>query len=177
MGSTHGRAVLGFIAGGFVATAMISGTPAPVAHADDFSTILADITATEAAATTALTTALTDLAGGNTADGLTQLFIGLDDDLLGVPNELQVGSLDLLQGVPVIPASDFEISFATPASFAASVTEATTFYNEGVTLATTLLNLPVTDYADSALDNALSTIDQWILPDQIQLIGELAYMF
>jgi hypothetical protein len=35
----------------------------------------------------------------------------------------------------------------------------------------------VTDYADTALDNALSTIDQWILPDQIQLIGELAYMF
>ncbi|MDT5227215.1 MAG: hypothetical protein QOH94_1008, partial [Mycobacterium sp.] len=60
---------------------------------------------------------------------------------------------------------------------AASVTEATTFYNEGVTLATTILNLPVTDYADTALDNALSTIDQWILPDQIQLIGELAYMF
>ena len=46
-----------------------------------------------------------------------------------------------------------------------------------MTLATTIVNLPVTDYADSVLDNALSTIDQWILPDQIQLIGELAYMF
>jgi hypothetical protein len=177
MVNRHGRAVLAFAAGGFVAAAVISATSAPVAHADDFSTILADITATETAATAALMTASTDLAGGDTADGLTQLFIGLDDDLLGIPNELQVGSIDLLQGLPVIPASDFEISFATPASFAASVTEATTFYNEGVTLATTLVNLPVTDYADSALDNALSTIDQWILPDQIQLIGELAYMF
>jgi hypothetical protein len=173
----HGQALLGFAAGGFVAAAMMSTASAPIAHADDFGSVLADITATEDAATAALATASTDLAGGDTAGGLTQLFIGLDDDLLGVPNELQVGLIDLLQGVPVIPASDFEISFATPASFAASVTEATTFYNEGVTLATTILNLPVTDYADTALDNALSTIDQWILPDQIQLIGELAYMF
>lgn len=177
MVTRRGQAVLGLAAGGFVAAAMISATFAPVAHADDFSTILADITATETAATAAFTTASTDLAGGDTADGLTQLFIGLDDDLLGIPNELEVGIVDLLQGVPVIPASDFEISFATPASFAASVTEANTFYNEGVTLATTLLNLPVTDYADSALDNALSTIDQLILPGQIELIGELAYMF
>ena len=36
---------------------------------------------------------------------------------------------------------------------------------------------PSTDYADTALDNALSTIDQWILPDQIQLIADLAYAF
>jgi hypothetical protein len=115
---------------------------APVAHADDFSTILADVTATEAAAATAFATASTDLADGNTPAGLTQLFIGLDDDLLGVPNELQVGSIDLLQGVPVIPASDFEFSFAAP----------------GVALATTIAGLPATDYADTALDNTLSKL-------------------
>jgi hypothetical protein len=33
---------------------------------------------------------------------------------------------------------------------------------------------PVTDYADAALDNALSSIYPWILPDQIQLVAELA---
>jgi hypothetical protein len=33
------------------------------------------------------------------------------------------------------------------------------------------------DYAAIALDNALSTIDQWILPDQIQLIADLAHAF
>jgi hypothetical protein len=179
MGDTRQRIVLGLGAAvaAFGAAAMISAATAPAAHADDFSTILADVTATEAAATTAFATASTDLAAGNTAAGLTQLFIGLDDDLLGVPNEFQVGFVDLLQGVPVIPASDFEFSFATPATFAASVTEANTFYQAGVALATTILGLPATDYADTALDNALSTIDQLILPDQIQLIGDLAYMF
>jgi hypothetical protein len=62
-------------------------------------------------------------------------------------------------------------------SLTASVTEANTFYTEGNTLATEIASLPSTDYADTALDNALSTIDQWILPDQIQLIGDLAYLF
>lgn len=134
---------------------------APTAHADDFSAIIADIQAEETAAATAFTTEATY---GDTPAGLTQLFIGLDDDPLGVPNDLEVGTVDALTGATVIPASDFEISFATPASLTAAVTEANTFYVAGNTLATTILSFPSTDYADTALDNALSTIDQWILP-------------
>jgi hypothetical protein len=179
MGYTRQRVAfgLGAAVAAVGAAAMLSSATAPAAHADDYSTILADVTATEAAATTAFTTASTDFAGGDTAGGLTQLFIGLDDDLLGVPNELQVGAVDALQGVPVAPLGDFEFSFGTPTSFATSVTEANTFYNEGVAYATTILGLPTTDYADTALDNFLSTVDQLVLPDQIQLIGDLAYMF
>jgi hypothetical protein len=101
----------------------------------------------------------------------------LDDDVLGVPNLLEVGDVDVLTGTTVIPASDFEFSFATPATLAASVTEAQTFYTEGNALATTIASLPSTDYSLIDLDNALSTIDQFILPDQIQLIADLAYTF
>lgn len=177
MGYKSSRAValgLGAAVGAFAAAAMMSAATAPTAHADDFSAIIADIQAEETAAATAFTTEATY---GDTPTGLTQLFIGLDDDLLGVPNDLEVGTVDALTGATVIPASDFEISFATPASLTAAVTEANTFYVEGNTLATTILSLPSTDYADTALDNALSTIDQWILPDQIQLIADLAYAF
>ncbi|HEY2449719.1 MAG TPA: hypothetical protein VGI49_13030, partial [Mycobacterium sp.] len=102
--------------------------------------------------------------GGDTPDGLTQLFIGLDDDLIGVPNDLEVGTVDVLTGATVIPASDFEFDFATPATLAGSVTEANPYYADGVALDTTIAALPSTDYADTALENALSTIDQWILP-------------
>jgi hypothetical protein len=180
MGHTRSRAVLvglGAAVGAFGAAAIMSAATLPTAHADDFSAVIADIQAEETAAATALATASTDFTNGDTADGLTQLFIGLDDDLLGVPNDLEVGTVDVLTGATVIPASDFEISFATPASLTDAVTEANTFYTEGNTLATTILSLPSTDYADTALDNALSTIDQWILPDQIQLIADLAYAF
>jgi hypothetical protein len=177
MGHESSRAValgLGAAVGAFAAAAMMSAATAPTAHADDFSAIIADIQAEETAPATAFTTEATY---GDTPAGLTQLFIGLDDDLLGVPNDLEVGTVDALTGATVIPASDFEISFATPASLTAAVTEANTFYVEGNTLATTILSLPSTDYAETALDNALSTIDQWILPDQIQLIADLAYAF
>lgn len=146
---------------------MISAAVASTARADDFSDILADIQAEETAAATAFTTASTDFAtNADSPAGLTPLFIGLDDDLVGVPNDLHVGLVDALTNTPVIPASD-----------AAAVTEANTFYTEGNTLATDIVSLPSNDYAAIALDNALSAIDQWILPDQIQLIADLAYAF
>ena len=128
----------------------------------------------DSASASTFTTASTD---GDSPAGLTQLFIGLDDDLLGVPDDLHVGLVDALTNTPVIPASDFEFSFATPASDAAAVTEAQTFYTEGVTLATDITKLPTTDYGLIALDNALSSFDQWVLPDQIETIAGLAYGF
>jgi hypothetical protein len=88
-----------------------------------------------------------------------------------------VGLVDALTNTPVIPASDFEFSVATPASDAAAVTEAQTFYTEGVALATDITKLPTTDYGLIALDNALSSFDQWVLPDQIETIAGLAYGF
>jgi len=129
----------------------------------------------EADASAAFTSASADFANSaDTAAGLTQLYIGLDDDLLGAPSVFEVGEVDALTGapLPVNLASDFEISFADPASLTAATTEAQTFYAEGVTLATAITSLPTTDYADTALDNALSYIDQVVLPDQILSIGE-----
>lgn len=168
---------LGVTVGAFAVATTMSAATAPTARADDYSAIIADIQAEETAAATAFATSSTDFANGDSPDGLTQLFIGMDDDLVGVPNTLEVGTVDVLTNATVIPASDLEYSFATPASLTASVTEANTFYTEGNTLATEIASLPSTDYADTALDNALSTIDQWILPDPIQLIGDLAYLF
>jgi len=111
------------------------------------------------------------------------MFIGPDDDLIGVPDDVQVGLTNALTGAPVMPSSDFNFAdladspaFTTPASYTAAITGANNFYNEGNTLATVIAGLPPTDYADTALDNARSTADQWIIPDQITLIGELAYM-
>jgi hypothetical protein len=180
MGQKMSRAVLvglGAAVGSFAVAAMMSAATAPTAHADDFGAVIADIQAEETAGATALANAATDFANGDSPDGLTQLFIGSDDDLIGIPNNLEVGTVDVFTNATVIPASDFEYSFATPATLTASVTEANNFYTEGNTLATEIASLPSTDYADTALDNALSTVDQRILPDQIQLIADLAYEF
>lgn len=182
MGGTRQRVVLGLGAAvaAVGAAAMISGATAPPAHADDIS---AGVAAIEEAASTAFTTGEADLGSPATeAAGLTQLFIGLDDDLFGVTGFLETAYTDEAQDVPVISPTDFEIGSATPFDFSAptslteSVTEANTIYTEGATTLVADINaLPATDFADAALYNAQSIIDQFILPDQIQLIADLAY--
>jgi hypothetical protein len=155
------------------AATIASAVSAPTAGADDFSTILADIQTTEALAASAFTTSATDFSTGNTAAGLTQLLIGLDDDTIGVPDELQVGLVDLSTSSPLFPSNSFDFTFATPDSFTAAVTEAQSFWTAGNALATLIGTLPNNDFADTALDNALSEFDQWVAPGQIELIGEL----
>jgi hypothetical protein len=160
-------------AGAFAAAAMMSAAVAPTARADDTAGILADITAEEGYAATAFTNAATDFGTGDSTDGLTQLFIGLDDDTVGVPDILQVGEVDELTNSTLFPANSFDFTFTAPASVAAATTEANTIYQEGVTLATTIAGLPSSDFSTIALDNALSTWDQFIAPDQILAVANI----
>jgi hypothetical protein len=178
MGQKMSRAVsvgLGTAVGSFAVAAMMSAATAPTAHADDFGAVIADIQAEETAGATAFANATADFGNGDTADGLTQLFISTDDELLGVANTLEVGTVDVFTNATVPPASDFEVDFATPTTIAESVTEAQTYFSEGVALTNVIDGLP-TDEATLgliALDNAIATTDQWILPDQIELIADL----
>jgi hypothetical protein len=182
MAHKRSRAVLvglGAGAGAFAAAAMISAAVAPTARADAYSDILADIQAEQGYASTAFTNASADFASGSSGEaaGLTQLYIGLDDDLIGVADDLHVGLVDALHNTAVIPSSDFDFTFATPTSYASAVTEAQGYYTEGAALATTIAGLPSTDYGLIALDNDLSTWDEFIAPEQIEAIAGLVYGF
>jgi hypothetical protein len=178
MPHTNFRAIpvgLGAAAAAFGSAAIIWAAGAPTAHADDpYADILADVQAELADGQTAFSHAATDFASGTAgeATGLTALFEGLDDDFVGVPDILHVGTVDALSNTPVIGPSVFDFTFATPATFTAAVTEAQNFYTEGNNLATTIAGLPANDFAVTALDNALSTLYQWILPDEILTIGQ-----
>jgi hypothetical protein len=177
MGKTRQRVVfgLGTAVAAVSAAAMIAGATAPAAYADDITTGVSDI---ESAAQTDFGLAETDLGSPTTeAAGLTYLFDGIDDDLFGVAAFEHVGMVDEKAGDPVIPPTDFEYSFTTPTSDATAVTEAQSYYAEGVALANTIEGLPTTDTALIALDNAQSAIDQFGIPDQLLLIGDLAYVF
>jgi hypothetical protein len=160
-------------AGAFAAAAMMSAAVAPAAHADDTAGILAAITAEEGYAATAFANSASDFASGDSNDGLTQLFIGLDDDTVGIPDILQVGSVDELTNSTLFPTNAFDFNFAAPATLTAATTEANTLYNDGVALATTIAGLPDTDFSTIALDNALSTWDQFIAPDQILAVANI----
>ena len=79
---------------------MMSAVTAQTAHADDpFTDIVNDVEAELGYAQTAFSQAATDFGDGNAPGGLAQLFIGTDDDLVGVPDILQVGTTDALTGV------------------------------------------------------------------------------
>jgi hypothetical protein len=179
MGQKRSRAVLvGLIAaaGAFAAAAMISAAVAPTARADDFSDILADIQAEQAAAQADFSAASTDFASGTAGvpAGLTELFEGVDDDTFGVADDLHVGLLDSLYNVPVIPAKTFEFSFATPANFTAAVTEAQTFNTLGNTdMTTQATDFSMGDYTDGAVYQDLGAIDFAHIPGQIEIIGEV----
>jgi len=178
MGNKSSRAAalgLGAAVGAFAVATMISAAVAPTARADAYSDILADIQAEQADASTAFANAATD--GYHTAAGLTQLYIGLDDDIFGVSDDLHVGLIDALTNTPVIPSSEFDFSFAPPTSYAEAVTEAQTYYADGTALTNIIDGLPSSDYGLIALDNDLSAFDQLIVPDQIEEIAGLVYGF
>jgi hypothetical protein len=179
MGQTRSRAVLvglSAAAGAFAVAAMISAASAPTARADDFSDILANIQADQAAAQADFSAASADFASGTAGvpAGLTALFEGVDDDTFGVADDLHVGLLDSLYNVPVIPAKTFEFSFATPANFTAAVTEATTVYNTSMTdMTTAATDYSNGDYTDGEVYNDLGAINYFTISDQIQIVGEV----
>jgi hypothetical protein len=182
MGQKRSRALLvglSAAAGAFAAAAMISAAGAPTARADDFSDILANITAEEAAAQADFSAASADFASGTAGipAGLTALLEGVDDDTFGVADDLQVGSLDSLYNVPVIPADTFEFSFATPASFTAAVTEAQSVYTTSLTdMTTQATDFSMGDYTGGAVYQDLAAIDFSHIPDQIEFIGMVEHL-
>ena len=176
MGQKRSRAVLvglGAAAGAFAAAAMISAAVAPTARADDFSDILANIEAEQAAAQADFSAASAEFATGTAGvpAGLTDSFEGLDDDTFGVADDLNTGLLDSVYNVPVA-ADPFEFTFATPANDTAAVTEAQAIYtignNDMTTEATDYSN---GDYTDGLLSQDLGDINFAIIPDQIQFVG------
>jgi uncharacterized membrane protein len=90
MGQKRSRAVLvglSAAAGAFAAAAMISAAVAPTARADDpYADILNDVQAELGYGQTAFSQAETDFGDGNAPGGFAQLFIGTDDDVVGVPD-------------------------------------------------------------------------------------------
>jgi hypothetical protein len=89
-------------ASAFGVAALMSTATAPTARADDFSDIVADVQALISNAQGDFAIAGADFAGGISQfpDGLAESFDAIDDLLLA-PDQVFVGSVDALTGVPV----------------------------------------------------------------------------
>jgi hypothetical protein len=102
---------------------------APIARADDFSTIVADIQAAELQGQADLGDAATAFEGGNSLQGLEDTFIGVDDSAIVPGYWVLLGGVDSVTGaaLPGTTALDFDDIGAPPASYSDAVNEVTTF--------------------------------------------------
>jgi len=82
---------------------------APAAHADDFATLIGDISQIYSDSQSFFTDGFTDLESGQII-GLSALVTGLDDALLTPEEEFALGSLDLATGAPVISPAFLELT-------------------------------------------------------------------
>src|ERR1700733_9618197 len=96
-------------AGAFGAAATLSATAAPTARADDFTDVINAVDGDYADGQAAFTTALTDFSSNELGNGLAAFFSGVNDDALSAPNNLLIGTVDLLtnQAVSGSTAWDF----------------------------------------------------------------------
>ena len=100
---------LGAAAGAFGIAAMMSAATAPTARADDFSDIIAAVEGDFTAGQAAFGDAFTDFGSSDVNDGLAAFFSGLDDDVVGAPDNVFVGTVDALTGAPVIGSFTFDL--------------------------------------------------------------------
>jgi hypothetical protein len=96
-------------AGCFGVAAMMSAATAPTARADDFSDIIAAVDGDFTAGQAAFGDALMDFGSSDVNDGLAAFFSGLDDDLVGAPDNVFVGTVDALTGAPIVGTFTFDL--------------------------------------------------------------------
>jgi hypothetical protein len=165
---------LSTVAGAFAAAAMMSMASAPTAHADDMSEILANVTAEEGYASAAFQLAESDFSTGGEsgiANGLTEYFVGLDDETAGIADQIHTGLIDALYQQPVGPADTFEFSITTP-TIADYVTEAQNYYNTGMTDLTTYANdFTAGEVAQGVPFQDLGAIDIGGIPSEVEFVG------
>jgi hypothetical protein len=109
-------------AAAFGVAAMTSTASAAIAHADDFTDIVTYVDADLADGQFNLTTALSDFSSGDFVPGLTSLFQGVDDDVLAAPDNLLIGTVEALTGVPLGGPLPYDLG--VPTDFADQLTYA-----------------------------------------------------
>jgi hypothetical protein len=160
MGDTRSRAgaMVGLVAaaGAFGVAALMSAATAPTARADDFTDVINNVDADLTAGQTDFSAAFSDFGSSNVNDGLAALFSGVDNDFLGAPDELYVGTLDLLANEPV---ASFSIGVPAETDFASGLSDAETIFAIADTnFADAGTDLSSGDYADAAYFSGVGSV-------------------
>jgi hypothetical protein len=119
-------------AGAFGVAAMMSTTTAPTARADDFTEVVNTIEGVVASTQADFTDASAAFGSNDVTDGLTYLLDGTNSYLVGVPDDLLVGAVDVVTNDPVqLPVDYFAIT--PPTDFSDALGDAQTDFTGGLT--------------------------------------------
>jgi hypothetical protein len=123
--------LVGLAAAAFGAAAMMSVATASTARADDFTDVINAVDGDYADGQTAFTNAFTDFSSNSLALGLAQLIDGSNDDALSAPDNLLVGTIQVLANESVTGSAPW--GFSVPTDFSDAVTGAESFVSSAET--------------------------------------------
>jgi hypothetical protein len=170
----HARILVGLAAaaGAFGVAAVMSAASAPTARADDLTDVINAVDGDLTLGQTDFSTAFADFGGGDVNDGLAAFYAGVDNDFVSAPDNLYVGSLDLLANDPVV--GSLTVSLAPESNFTTGLNVAEAFFTAGepeFTSAAT--DLSAGDYAGAAYLDSLGSLYD-VLASQFLLEGVVA---
>jgi hypothetical protein len=150
-----------------------------VAHADDYSTIVADIQGVEALGQTDLSDAAAAFEGGNVVQGLADTFSGVDETTVSPEEWLLVGGTDALTGA-ALPDSgwfDFDDSLIAPTNWSDALTDTATLTSLGNDFLTAGSDAFTGGDPSTGLSDLLIASDVFGILDPQELALGLASMF
>jgi hypothetical protein len=158
--------------GAFGAAAMMSAATAPTARADDFTDFINAVDTDFAFAQGDFSVASADFDAGDVNAGLASFLSGVDNDFIAAPDNLYIGTVDLLTNEPV--ADSLDIGLFSESSFSSGLADAQTLFAYGETdFTTAVADLSSGDYAGAADLGALGSFDD-IAGVQELLLGAAA---
>jgi hypothetical protein len=144
--------------GAFGAAAMMSAATAPAARADDFTDVINAVDGDFTFAQADFTHASGDFDTGNVNVGLAEFISGVDNDFVAAPDNLYIGTVDLLTNEPV--ADSIEVGISPESGFSSGLTDAETAFAFGqYQLSEVGTALSEGDYAGAASLGALGSFD------------------
>jgi hypothetical protein len=139
-------------AGAFGFAGLMSAATAPTARADDFSDVIGAVEGDYTTGAAAFTAATEFFSDGYFVPGLSELFTGADDYGLSAPNDLLIGTIEVLtnETFDVSAGGDTSWELGFPVDFSDGASVAEQYFADGETDITTLAPeaLSLGDYGD-----------------------------
>jgi hypothetical protein len=161
---------LAVAAGAFGAVAIMSAATAPTARADDFTDVINAVDGDYAFGQDAFALADTAFSSNDLGPGLVALFDGVNDDSVSVPDNLLVGTVEVLTNESVNGAIPW--GFSLPADFSDAVTTVESQFaaGEGL-LAAASSALSFGEYGTAAYDDLAGADLLTVAPLEELLLG------